>query len=63
MQKDSAKRKNVDLSLGFPTFLLLCTPSTFQQINMYPFSISTDEYAHLEFVMTKYFIMIIHRYI
>jgi len=48
MQKDSAKRKNVDLSLGFPTFLLLCTPSTFQQINMYPFSISTDEYAHLD---------------
>jgi len=30
---------------------------------MYPFNISTDEHAPLKFPMTKYFVMINHRYI
>jgi len=30
---------------------------------MYPFSISTDEHVPLNFLMTKYFIVINHRYI
>jgi len=32
-------------------------------LTMYPFSIPTDEHVPLKFLMTKYFIMIIHRYI
>jgi len=40
-----------------------CTPSAFQQISMYSFSISTDEHALLQNLMTKYFVIIIHRYI
>ena len=50
------------LDQGFPTFLWPCTPSAFWNISMYPFSISTDEYVPLKFLMTKYFIMINHRY-
>jgi len=30
---------------------------------MYPFSISTDEHVPLKFLVTKYVIMVIHRYI
>jgi len=30
---------------------------------MYHFSISTDEHVPLKFLMAKYFIMVIHRYI
>jgi len=50
----------VTLVQGFPTFLLPCTPSAFQQISMYPLA---DEYVPLKIFMTKYVIMIIHRYI
>jgi len=58
---------------GFPPFLCQCTLSAFRQTSMYPFSISkdnmhpfsisTDERVPLKFLMTKYFIMINHRYI
>ena len=39
-----------------------CTPTAFQQISTYPFSISTDAHVPLIFPMTIHFIMIIHRY-
>jgi len=32
-------------------------------LTMYPFSLPTDEYVPLKFLMTKYFIVINHRYI
>jgi len=48
---------------GFPTFFLPCTPSAFQQISMYPFSILTDEHEPLKSRMQKYFIMIVHRFL
>jgi len=32
-------------------------------MGIYPFSISTDEHVLLKFLMTKYFIMINHRYV
>jgi len=51
------------LTQGFPTFLLPCSPSAFQKISMYPFSDLTDEHLPLKFLMTKYFIMLVHRYI
>jgi len=41
------------LQQGFPIFFLA----------MYPFSILTDEYVTLNFLMTKYFIMLNHKYI
>ena len=40
-----------------------CTPTAFQQIRMYPFRILTDEHVPLKLFMTKYFLMIFHRYI
>jgi len=46
---------------GFPTFLFSCTSSAFQQIS--PFYISTDGHVPLKYFTTKYFIMIIYRYI
>jgi len=48
------------LEQGFPTFLLPCTPSAFQQISMYPFSISIDAHVPIRFPITIHFIMIIH---
>jgi len=61
------------LQQGFPTSLLPSTPSAFRQrrmypsafrkISMHPFSISTDEYVPLKFVMTNFFVMINRRYI
>jgi len=41
---------NVLLGLGqvFPTFLLPCTPSAFRQMNMDPYSISTDKDVPLQ---------------
>jgi len=51
------------LKQGFPTFPLPCTPSAFQQVSMYPFSILTDAHVPLKFPMGVHFIMIIHRYI
>jgi len=61
------------LNQGFPTFFLPCTPSAFRQMSMYPWSISTDkdvpfifltdEHEALKLIMTKYFVMIFHRYI
>ena len=58
---------------GFPTFLWQCTPSAFRQMSIYHFSISKDKNVPLQhfdrwtctlkFLMTKYFIMINHRYI
>jgi len=41
------------LNQGFPTFLLPCTPTAFQQISMYPFRISKDEHVPLKFLMTR----------
>jgi len=38
-------------------------PSAFQQISMYPFNMLIDENVPLKYRMTKYIIMIIHRYI
>jgi len=32
-------------------------------LTMYPFSIPTDEHVTLKFLMTKYFIIINHRYV
>jgi len=32
-------------------------------MSMYPFNILTDEHVPLKFLMTKYFIMIKHRYV
>ena len=51
------------LHQGFTTFPLQCTPSAMQQMSMHPFSISTDEYVTPKFFVTKYFIMIIQKYI
>jgi len=63
----------LDLSQGFPTFFLPCTLSAFRQMSMYPYSISTDkdvplqnladEHVPLKLFMTKYFLMIFHKYI
>jgi len=55
----SSLRPTNPLVQGFPTFPLQCTPSEFQQISMYPFSILTDEHVPLKFPMTKHFIIII----
>jgi len=49
----------VPLEQGFPTFLLPCTPSAFQQISTYLFSISIDAHVPLRFPITIHFIMII----
>jgi len=54
-------RNVITLGQGLPTFCLPCTPSAFQQISMYPFSISTDEHVPLKSRKTKYFIITIHR--
>jgi len=50
------------LEQGFPNFLWPHTPLAFRQMSMYPFSISKDKHVALKFLMTKYFIMINHRY-
>jgi len=59
------------LHQGFPSVLLRCTPLAFCQMSMHPFSISTnynvllqhltDEHVPLKFLMTKCFVVIIHR--
>jgi len=36
------------LEQGFPTFFLPCTPSAFQQMSMYPYSIATDKDVPLQ---------------
>jgi len=40
-----------------------CTPSAFQQVSMYPFSLLTGVHVPLRYPMTIHFIMIIHWYI
>ena len=72
--KKHANREQLKaLEQGFPTFFLPCTPSASRQMSMYPYSISTDkdvpfriltdERVPLKLLMTKYFLMIFHRYI
>ena len=57
-----AKLCNKQFNSGVPNLLLPCTNLAFRQMSMYPFRISTDEHMPLKFLMTKYFIMIIHRF-
>ena len=47
----------------FPILLLPCNPAEFQQMSMNRFRIFTDEHVPLKFLITKYIIVNIHRYI
>jgi len=61
MTKNGASTRSIGiLDHGFPTFVLPCTPSAFQQVSMYPFSILTDVHVPLRYPVTIHFIMVIY---
>jgi len=62
-RRTSTEADALTLDQAFPTFLLPCTPSAFQQVSMYPFRVLTDVHVPLRYPMTIHFIMIIHWYI